>query len=100
LTNDIRDAFDNLKAELIGLANETQDEVRDKLLDLSAKSELVLIDLAEGRMTLEQAEEAKRNLALTARSAVVNAGYSVQARALDAWLAGLSTAIKLVVALA
>jgi hypothetical protein len=100
MSDAIRDAFDDLKTTIVGLANETTGEARDKLLELTTLGDRVAGELVAGRMTLAQAEEAKTNLALTARSALVNAGYAAQARALDAVLAGISTAFKIIVALA
>lgn len=100
MSDDIRAALNDLRQQLVGLANETADEAREKVLDFTALAEQVLVDVAAGRMTVAQAEEAKTNVALATRSALVNAGYTAQAKTFDALLAGVATALKLVIALA
>lgn len=100
MSAEISAAFEDLRVQLVGLANETKDEAREKVLEFAALADRVIADVAAGEMSLEHAEEAQSNLRLATRSALVNQGYAAQARAFDAWLAGLSTALKLVVALA
>lgn len=100
MNGEIRDAFDELRVQMNVLVNETGDEVREKVLEFSKIAEDCVVALARGEMTLAQAEEAKTNIALATRSALVNSAYAAQERTFDALLAGVSTAFRLIVLLA
>lgn len=91
----VRNAFDAMKADLIALANETAGEARDKLLDLAHLAEDALLAVVAQTMSEAQAREAKDNLVLAARTALVNQGYATQARVLESLSAALTTVLKL-----
>jgi hypothetical protein len=92
---DLKAAWEPVKAELLALAAEVQGDAREKLASFATIGESVLVDLVNGDLSEEQATEAKDNLVLAARSALINEGYKVQARTLAAISSGLTTAIKI-----
>ena len=96
----VRDALGGLKEQMLDLAGEFSGDAHDKLKDFAAIGESLVVDYAAGKLTEEQAEEGVRNLALASKSALVDAGYDAHAKAVQVAQAGLTTAIRLVTALA
>lgn len=102
MSTEVREAFADLKTTIVGLANETAGDARESLLDIAARGEAVLVEIAEGKYQgkPELLDEAQHNLKIAATAALASTGWEGRERLSAMLTAGISTVFKVAVALA